>query len=94
MNQLIAALDAAWRVLAVGLLFGAGLPALFSIGVRQLAAAHHQRLNWRSVAHRALAVASFAVVAVAVLAGLGFIIAHGFGVKITFDGVVPTFSSK
>ena len=29
--------DAAWKVLAVGLLLGAGLPALFALGIRSMA---------------------------------------------------------
>ncbi len=39
MTQTMAAIDAVWKVLAIGLLLGAGLPALFSLGVRQLAVA-------------------------------------------------------
>ena len=31
------AVEAAWKVLAVGLVLGAGLPAVFAVGVRSLA---------------------------------------------------------
>ena len=31
------ALEGAWQVLAIGLLLGAGLPALFAVGIRSLA---------------------------------------------------------
>jgi hypothetical protein len=34
------ALDGAWRVLAFGLLFGAGLPLVFALGIRSLAWGH------------------------------------------------------
>ncbi len=37
MHNVIFALDGAMRVLVVGLLFGAGLPAVFALGVRALA---------------------------------------------------------
>lgn len=36
MDILIKAFGALWQVLAVGLLLGAGIPALFSIGMRSL----------------------------------------------------------
>lgn len=45
MSQTMAALDAVWRVLAVGLVLGSGLPALFSLGVRQLALATEPGAN-------------------------------------------------
>jgi hypothetical protein len=36
MDVLVKALDALWQVLLVGLLLGAGLPALFALGLRSL----------------------------------------------------------
>ncbi len=36
MDILIKALSSLWQVLAVGLLLGAGLPALFALGVRSI----------------------------------------------------------
>ena len=36
MDTLIKALDALWQVLLVGLVLGAGLPALFALGLRSL----------------------------------------------------------
>jgi hypothetical protein len=36
MDVLVKALDALWQVLVVGLLLGAGLPALFALGLRSL----------------------------------------------------------
>jgi len=36
MDVLVKALGALWQVLAVGLLLGAGLPALFALGIRSL----------------------------------------------------------
>ena len=37
MDILISALQAVWQVALVGLLLGAGLPALFAVGMRSLA---------------------------------------------------------
>ena len=36
MDIVLKALGALWKVVAVGLLLGAGLPALFSLGIRSL----------------------------------------------------------
>lgn len=97
MNQIIAALDAAWRVLFVGLLLGSGLPALFSVGIRQLAAAHVPEsagAGMPPVVHRLLAYLVFGVVLLAVTLGLAYIVAHGFGYKITFDGLWPVIREK
>nr|NLI50882.1 hypothetical protein [Propionibacterium sp.] len=97
MNQVIAAADGAWRVLLAGLLLGAGLPALFALGIRQLAAAHvpdTAGARWHPGLHRAAAYVSFAVVVLAVLLGLSYIVAHGFGYVITFDGIIPVVRPK
>lgn len=73
MEQLLAALDAIWKVLAVGVLLGAGLPAVFSLGVR-----------WRAHGHRVAAWCAYLVVAGAVLVGIAGIVAHGLGIDFLF----------
>ena len=97
MNQLFAALDAAWRVLAVGLILGAGLPALFSVGIRQSALARVPEsagVHLHSGLHRALAALAYAAVLAAVALGHSYIIAHGFGYAIRFDGLLPVIAKK
>ncbi len=97
MNQLLAALDAAWKVLAVGLLLGAGLPTLFSIGVRQLALAQvpdSAGVHVHAALHRTIAIVVFAVVVLAILLGLSYIVAHGFGYSVAFDGLAPIVKKK
>lgn len=97
MNQLVAALDAAWRVLAVGLLLGAGLPALFSVGIRQSALARVPEsagVHVHANLHRAVAALVYALVLVAVVLALSYIVAHGFGYTITFDGILPVVKKK
>lgn len=102
MQQLWAALDGAWRVLLVGLVLGAGLPAIFALGVRSLAwgtggeAAIHESGDEPQphLLGRVLAVVLFTIVVLAVLAGLGYIVAHGLGWTVTFNGIIPVFTRK
>jgi hypothetical protein len=100
MDQVFAALDATWRILLIGILLGAGLPALFAVGVRAL--------TWGmvdsdiddgaklrpTVAGRLVAYTMFAIVVLCVLSGVGYIVAHGLGIAITFNGVIPVFTPK
>lgn len=102
MGQLWAALDGAWRVLLVGLILGAGLPALFAVGVRTLAwgtggdaEIHETGVEVKPhLVGRVLAYVLFALVVLAVLSGIGFILAHGLGWTITFDGIMPVITQK
>lgn len=80
MSQILASLDAIWRVLIIGLVLGAGLPALFALGVRQLTVASGSPAH--ATALRLSAWAAFAVVALAVVAGIAGIVAHGLGVRL------------
>ncbi|MEE9964635.1 MAG: hypothetical protein K4304_06030 [Propionicimonas sp.] len=101
MDQLWAALEATWRILLVGILLGAGLPALFALGIRSLAWGTGVEGNGGEavlvkphLAGRIIAYLLFGLVILAVLAGVGYIVAHGLGYVVTFNGVVPTFSHK
>ncbi|WP_395298351.1 hypothetical protein ACF9IK_36495 [Kitasatospora hibisci] len=74
-------LDALWRILVVGLLTGAGLPALFAIGVRALnppAAAETAAAGRPSVGPLGYTVAGlcFAVVLAAIGWGIYVIVNH------------------
>lgn len=102
MDQVFAALDATWRILLVGLLLGAGLPALFAIGLRSLAwgvggeAERHDSGAVVSphVLGRVIAYAMFALVILIVLSGVGYIVAHGLGWTVTFNGLLPVVTPK
>lgn len=102
MDQLWAALEATWRILLVGLVLGAGLPALFALGVRSLAWGSGIEAGDQAnvtvlkphLVGRIIAYVLFAIVILAVLAGVGYIVAHGLGYSVTFNGLVPTFSHK
>jgi predicted secreted protein len=102
MDQLLAALDAGWRVLLVGLLLGAGLPAIFAFGVRALAwgtggdaEVHAEGVVLKPhVMGRVVASTMFLVVIAAVLLGISYIVAHGLGYALTFNGILPVFTPK
>ncbi len=96
MNNFGFALDAAWRVLAASLLFGAGLPALFAIGIRTLAWGVGGNVAVGNVRpHRSgkiIAALCFALVLGAVALGIAFIVASGMGMELTFRYGIPMFT--
>lgn len=102
MEQLVAALDGAWKVLLAGLLLGSGLPALFAFGIRALAwgTGGDAEIHEAGVVlkphplGRAVAYTLFGLVVVGVLLGVGYIVAHGMGMAITFNGLLPVFTPK
>ncbi len=88
MSNVILALEGAWQVLLVGLLLGAGLPMVFALGIRALSygvggvadiEAHEPHLIGK-----VLAGLCFTIVIAAVLAGVGAIVASGFGWEFGF----------
>jgi hypothetical protein len=91
-------LEAASQVALVALILGAGLPALFAVGVRSftLAGADDTTTTSRIPAGllRAIGTLCYALVVLAVALGLTVIIATGFGQEVSFDNVVPTFAPK
>ena len=102
MDQVFAALDATWRILLIGVVLGAGLPALFAFGVQALAwgtggdsEIHDEGAKLQPhLIGRILAYTMFTIVVLTVLAGIGYIVVHGFGITITFNGVIPVFTPK
>jgi hypothetical protein len=91
--------QAIWKVVAVGVLLGAGLPALFAVGIRAMAygqggAAEQDALATPHPIGRAIGILCFAVVLLAVVLALVYIVATGFGKVLTFDHVFPTIKSK
>ena len=98
MNNVSLALDAAWRVLIAGLLLGAGMPAMFALGVRALAFADGAPTDRPGPAAKALsrlvAVLCFANAIGAVALGITYLVASGMGKTVSFEHVLPTFVSK
>ena len=95
--------DAAWKVLAVGLLLGAGLPALFALGIRSMAygvggAAEIDTTASPHPVGRALGILCFALVAEEVPRGVlrryPIIVASGFGKSVSFEHIFPVLVDK
>jgi hypothetical protein len=103
MHNLGFALDGAWRVFFASLLLGAGLPALFALGVRSLAygAGGDTEVDESGVTGptphpigKVIAVVLFAVVALAILLGISYIVVGGFGKTLSFEHVFPSVVDK
>ena len=89
--------QAAWKVLAAGLLLGAGLPAVFALGVRLSAPRAATGAGGATVPNggsRAVGVLCFALVAVAVGLGITVIVAAGLGQVVSFEHGYPTLVPK
>ncbi len=95
MNILWLALEGAWNVLWVGMLLGAGLPAIFAMGIRAMSygvgADADATDHVPHPAAKAVAYLCFGIVILAVVTGIGVIVAHGLGAELVFDGLVPRF---
>lgn len=92
MNILTTTVNSLWQVVLVGLLLGAGLPAVFAIGLKSLDAGQRASGTDSTIAaaRSPLAVAGavmcFAVVLIAIVTGILFImqgfLSHTFGIEI------------
>ena len=103
MHNVTLALSGAWRVLLASLILGAGLPALFALGVRSLAygsgseaEVHESGVTAPTPRPVGTVVAwiLFAVVLLGVLLGIAFIVASGFGKALSFEHVFPVIVDK
>lgn len=74
MDIIVSSAQALWQVAAVGLLLGAGLPALFALGLRFWYGHAAAGVITRPPAATVAAVACFGVVALATLFGIVVII--------------------
>lgn len=87
------------EVLIAGLIAGAGLPALFAIGITSYAwgAGGAAEADATAVGHpigRAIGVACFALVLFAIALGIAIIVSSGFGFEVSFEHIFPTFVKK
>jgi hypothetical protein len=103
MHNVSLALQAAWKVLLLSVLLGAGLPTLFAAGVRATAygrggdAEVHASGTAAPAAHplgRVVGGLCFLVVILAVVLGIAYIVATGFGKTVTFEHIYPTITDK
>lgn len=98
MHNVTFALEGALKVLLTGLVLGAGLPAVFALGIRSLA---YGVGGDAEVDHapphpvgRLLAVLCFAVVLGGVVLGITIVVASGFGKEVVFDPILPVIVDK
>lgn len=98
MHNLTLALQGAWKVLAVALLLGAGLPALFAVGIRSLAygTGGDAELSHASGHPLGRVVAGLVFLLVVVAVGLGIltIVAAGFGKAVSYEHIYPVLVPK
>jgi hypothetical protein len=98
MNNLSLALQGGWKVLLAGLILGAGLPAVFAVGIRSLAwgtgGTAEVDLAKPHPAGKAIATVCFAIVLLGVAVGIAIVIASGFGKAVSFEHIYPTFVAK
>ena len=103
MHVLELEMKALGQILLVGLVLGAGLPALFAVGIRAMAwgaggdAETHGAGQAAAAPHplgRAVGVLCFAVVLACVALGITYVVASGFGKTFSFEHVVPTLVDK
>lgn len=88
MNNLTLAAEGALRVLVIGLIFGAGLPAIYALGIRAIA---YGQGGEAEVSHdrphpigTVLGYLAFALVIAGVLLGLAVIVGTGLGMELKF----------
>ena len=98
MNNIGLAFDGAWKVLVAGVLLGAGLPAIFALGIRALAygAGCDAEVD-HEAGHpigKVLAILCFALVVIGIALGITYIVATGFGKTLSFQNFYPTLVSK
>jgi hypothetical protein len=89
--------ETAWKVVLAGLVLGAGLPAVFALGVRFAAAGAGGSTGATTQAgggYRALSVLCFAAVALAVALGITVVVASGFGKMVSFEHIYPVLVDK
>ena len=98
MNNVVFALEGAFKVLMAGLLLGAGLPAVFALGIRALAYgvggdAEVDQAPPHPIG-KLLAALCFAVVVAGVVLGITIVVASGVGKEVVFDPILPMIVDK
>lgn len=86
------------NVLLISLLVGAGLPALFSVGIKAMAwgvggdaEIDHARPHPMG---RIIGWLCFALVLAFIATGIAIVVASGLGMKVSFEHIFPTFVPK
>ena len=95
MNNIQFALEGAWKVLLAGIILGAGLPALFALGIRSLAYGIGGDAEVDHAQPHPIGKAlCFTVVLLGVALGITIVAASGFGKAVSFENIIPTLVDK
>jgi hypothetical protein len=98
MNYLSLTLTGAWKVLAAGLVLGAGLPVVYGLGLRALGIGTTTTADGATSKSTPVGKLVFAIclaiVFIGIILGLMFIIATGLGKQLVFEGIMPTIAPK
>lgn len=99
MSQVLLALQAGLQVLVAAVILGAGLPVIFSLGMRSLAygTGGSAEVDVTAKPHplgRVMAAVCFGVVILAILLGIAWIVGTGMGYVLSFDHIFPVFRKK
>jgi hypothetical protein len=99
MSQVLLALQAGLQVLVAAVILGAGLPVIFSLGMRSLAygtgGAAEVAVDMKPhPLGRVMAAVCFGVVILAILLGIAWIVGTGMGYVLSFDHIYPVFRKK
>ncbi len=90
MNQLWLAREGGFHVLLAGMVLGAGLPLIFSLGIRALSygvGGDADIVNHKPhPVARIVAYLCFAIVILAILYGIAVIVSHGLGIDLYVPG--------
>lgn len=91
MNNLIIALDGAWKVLLAGLLLGAGIPTLFAMAVKSGDGRGGEAAGGAPsrAAGKLTAAVFFFIILTLVVYGLAWLIFTSLGFKVGFSGPFP-----
>ncbi len=92
-------LQGAGKVLLAGIILGAGLPALFAVGIKSMAyglggAAEVDTTAKPHPIGRVIGILCFAIVLAVIATGIAVIVAAGFGKAVSFEHIYPTFVNK
>jgi hypothetical protein len=98
MSNVTLAFEGAWKVLAVSLVLGAGLPMIFGLGIRSLALgaggdAEVDHAQPKPIG-KVLAALCLLIVLAGVAIGITIIVASGFGKAVSFEHIYPVLVKK
>ncbi|GAA1387943.1 hypothetical protein [Luteococcus peritonei] len=97
-NMLSMFFSAIGQVLLIGLLVGAGLPALFSVGIKAMAygVGGDAEISHESghPVGKVIGYLCFALVLACIALGISIVVSSGLGYKVSFENVFPSFVEK